>query len=109
MTDIGNIGHEHETVSIFSVEDEGDRAFWSRNEVRYGRDDIDVHLLTERVDTFLASVGRILSSPRSEFEGFSLREVVVSAEISTTGKVSILGCGGEVGGKGGIEFRFVRK
>jgi hypothetical protein len=39
---------------------------------------------------------------------YILDEVTVSAEISASGKIAILGTGAEVSGKGGIELKFRR-
>jgi hypothetical protein len=70
--------------------------------------EIDVGTLATNVEDFLRKVAIILEKVPHNSGGFALSEFVVSAEISATGKLGVLGIGAEVGGKGGLTFKFVR-
>jgi len=70
---------------------------------------LDVDTLARNVQEFLKKVERILQSAIFEAGGFSLTELEVSAEISASGKLGLLGSGIEVGGKGGLKFKFQKK
>ena len=48
-------------------------------------------------------------SPGRGGRQFKLTEFTISAEISAKGSLSLLGTGGEMGGKGGLTFKFTRK
>ena len=100
-----------DTISIFALEDtaDGDRGWIKRDSAKYERAEIPTTAFSERVGQFLTSMSEVLSKARSDVAGFELHEVTVTAEVSAKGTVSILGCGGEVAGKGAMEFKFVRR
>ena len=98
-------------ISVFGLEDEGERdrgLFKRASELQYARNEIPTAQLSQRLDKFVNDMGSALSGAHSDIQGYRLEEVVVSAEISASGSVAIMGCGGTIGGKGAIEFKFVR-
>jgi hypothetical protein len=48
-------------------------------------------------------------SPALRFEISSLEDITMSAEVSATGRLSILGTGREIGGNGGFSFSFKKR
>ncbi|NUK09960.1 hypothetical protein HRW18_18520 [Streptomyces lunaelactis] len=81
---------------------------WRRNEAEFSRDEVRVGELRKRVDEFVRVLTEVLATTPMKAGGYHVREVTVNAEISAKGTVSILGCGGEIGGSGGLTFTFVR-
>ncbi len=76
---------------------------------RVERATVPVDVLESQVRDFVAAVGRILGGVPDALGGYSVDTITVSAEISAKGKVSFLGSGGELGGKGGISFTLTRR
>jgi hypothetical protein len=74
----------------------------------YDRQEVKVSTLKERLQHFLAAMQEIVSDAPGKYGQFALDSVTISAEISAQGKVSLLGTGGEAGGKGGISFTLKR-
>lgn len=71
---------------------------------RVERAAVPLDVLESQMYDFVAAVGRIIGGVPSALRGYDLETITVSAEISAKGKVSFLGSGGELGGKGGISF-----
>jgi hypothetical protein len=65
--------------------------------------------LAENVKTFLAGLQGVLSDPPDTTGSFKVDSITVTAEISAKGTLNILGTGGELAGKGGVQFVFKRK
>lgn len=87
-----------EIVSAYDFETRaGERMFGS----------VETAKLQAAVKDFTASMHGILSDIK-EVGGYELAEVTLTAEVSAKGGLSLLGSGVEVGGKGGLTFRFVR-
>ena len=84
-------------------EDRGLREFLLR------RREIDVDKLKKDLQTFLGHIESIVSELPAAVSGFGLDSVELSVEVSAKGKVSLLGSGGEMGGKGGLTFTLRRK
>lgn len=70
---------------------------------------IKIEALAENVREFLEKIEKIMAETPDEMGKFQLTEFTVSAEISATGSLSVLGTGVETTGSGGLEFKFERK
>jgi hypothetical protein len=102
------------TVSVLGLEDTepGRQERWSLKrpeEWRLGRAEVPVEVLRDRVQGFLESMGNVIGSVTDRFGEFQLNEVTISAEVSAKGQISLLGSGGEIAGKSGMTFTFVRR
>ncbi len=103
-------------VRIFGVSDdvvEGEDqelGWWSKrpDEIEYGRADVPVDLLRQRIDRFLKQMQGIFLNIPKTFGQFELDKVTLSVEVSAKGGISLLGNGGEVGGSGGLQFELTR-
>lgn len=101
------------TIRVFGLEDSEpgrvDRGTFRRpEELRFGRGEIPVEEFRRRVGQFLASVQDVIADLPAAVGGYQLDQVVVSAEVSAKGQVSLLGTGGELAGKSGLTFTFKR-
>lgn len=65
-------------------------------------------LLEAQIKGFVDQLGGILQKIPDTLGLFRLDSLEISAEITAAGKVSLLGTGGEMGGKGGLTFNFKR-
>lgn len=79
-----------------------------RDEARVGRGRVPAEQLQTNVETFIRSMGRAIAGVPDTLSGYSIDSIEISAEVSISGKVSLLGTGGEVAGKGGISFKLTR-
>jgi len=96
-------------IAIFGLASTDERGLRRRRDsLEYARGEIAVAELKERVATFVESLGEIVGATPAEVGTYRLNEVTVSAEVSAKGTVSILGTGGELGGSGGMTFKFIR-
>src|SRR5688572_16870664 len=103
---------DHKTVSIFGRQDAGetDRSLFSRlGELRYGRGEVDQEELKKRLNDFLQTMQEVIQSIPEVLGEFTLETLTLTAEISAKGQVSLLGTGGEIGGKGGLTFTLKRQ
>jgi hypothetical protein len=105
---------EPTTISILGLEDteRGRPDRWSLkrpDEWRLGRAEVPLDVFRERVHGFLESMKDVISGVPERFGEYQLHEVTVSAEVSAKGQVSLLGSGGEIAGKAGLTFTFVRE
>lgn len=73
------------------------------------RKEVSVSALREQVTRFLGALEDVLSVPRAKVRDYSLEDITVSAEVSATGRLSILGTGREIGGNGGFSFTFKKR
>ncbi len=94
-----------EVVSILGYEDAEERG-WVKQ--RIVRDVIDVEKLGDEVRAFMRAMESIIGQLAEEVGNYHMETISVTAEVSAKGKVSLLGSGGEVGGKGGLTFTFKR-
>jgi hypothetical protein len=69
---------------------------------------VDVQKLEAEVQSFLGAMERIIGNLSQQVGQYQMETITVSAEINAKGKVSLLGSGGEMGGKGGMSFTFKR-
>ncbi len=75
---------------------------------RSGVTELNVEDLSINVNLFLEQVGNVLEKTPENLGKFQLAEFEVHAEISAKGTLTLLGTGGEVGGSGGLKFKFQR-
>lgn len=75
---------------------------------RLVRRTVSVETLENEVESFLAAMERIIGNLSQQVGNYEMNEITVSAEVNASGKVSLFGTGGEVGGKGGLSFKFKR-
>ena len=78
-------------------------------ELRYGYREVDKEELTKRLNDFLQTMREVIQSVPGVLGEFTLETLTITAEISTKGQVSLLGTGGEIGGKGGLTFTLKRQ
>lgn len=70
---------------------------------------IDVSILAENAQDFLSDLSVIFDKLQTTIAGFELDEIEVSAALLASGRLSILGFGGEVGAEGGVKFVFKKR
>lgn len=75
----------------------------------FGSKEIKVGDLSKSVNHFLSRIKDVFNNTPEEIGGFRFTELVVSAEINTKGKLTLIGSGVETGLKGGLTFKFQRK
>ena len=73
---------------------------------KLGPSEFMVDTLADNVAEFLRKMDRLLTVVPSEMKGFVCTEVVVTAEISASGKLVLLGSGLEAEATGGLSFKF---
>jgi len=69
---------------------------------------VSVDLFQSHLIDFLNNIQTVLSHCNTEFKGFKMDTVQISAEISSEGQIGFMGTHVGVGGKGGITFGFKR-
>jgi hypothetical protein len=82
--------------------------FFRRDEARMGRRRVPAEQLQQNVEAFVRAMGRVIIGAPSVLSGYSIDSIEINAEVSASGKVSLLGNGGELAGKGGIAFTLTR-
>lgn len=98
-------------ISVFGREDTDttDRGLFSRIEnLMYGAEAVPADKLKQRLENFLSVMRDVIMGMPYEFGDFQLDSVTLTAEVSANGKVSLLGTGGELAGKGGLTFNIKR-
>jgi hypothetical protein len=73
-----------------------------------GAKEIPVEALAENVKDFIGKMSAILSATPESVGGFKLKEFEVSAEVSASGKLGLLGSGVEASATGALTFKFQR-
>lgn len=106
-------------ISILGVEDEdfeeelergGDRGWRrSRAEVNLVRNTVGSATIRERLVEFLNAMSDAISGIPEFLGPLYVSEIELSAEISASGKISLMGSGAEIGSTGGISFKLVRR
>ena len=76
---------------------------------RSGVKELNVQVLGDNVNLFLSQMETVLEKSPEEVGKFKLTKFVVMAEVSATGKLVIMGSGGEASAKGALTFEFERK
>ena len=70
--------------------------------------EVKVSVLTQQMQKVMAGLKEVLNGLPGQLGEFRLTEMHISLEISAKGTVSVLGSGGEVGGKGGITLKLTK-
>ncbi len=100
---------DHVWVLGLAADDEGERGrFFRRDDARVGRQAVPVERLQGNLQAFVSAMGEAIGSIPSALAGYRIDSIEINAEISASGKVSLLGNGGEVTGTGGITFKLTR-
>jgi hypothetical protein len=100
----------HESaIWVLSLEDTTDRALVDRARARLQRGKVKPEELKERLSEFLGSMQSVLERVPEKLGDFTVDSVDLSLEVTATGKVSLLGTGGELGGSGGITITLTRR
>ncbi|MGK7895174.1 MAG: hypothetical protein AB4372_16515 [Xenococcus sp. (in: cyanobacteria)] len=73
------------------------------------RQPVEVDKLKREMKGFLQAMREMLDEADPPDSKMQLDEVELSVEINGEGQVSLFGCGGKAGGKGGMTFNFKRK
>jgi len=105
--------HQEETdpadreLTILGIEDDDTRSLWWRpQDVRFGRATVSAAELAQRVETFVETMRTVLARLPEMVGQYEVDQITVAAEVSAKGRLSLLGSGGELGGKGGLTFTF---
>src|ERR1700682_5727818 len=97
---------QSEKITVLGYDDgPTERGFFDK---RLPRRAIPVEQLQEEVKSFLNAMDKVVGSIGTHVGSFEMDTITVSAEVNAKGKVSLLGSGGEMGGKGGLSFTFKR-
>jgi hypothetical protein len=86
-----------------------DIRFWKPSEARIGRRKIPTAELRDQIGGFVETLDSVVKPVPESVGGFAIDSIELSAEISVSGQVSLLGTGGQVSGTGGITFTLTRK
>ncbi len=70
---------------------------------------VSAQTLQDNMTQFLAVMESIFAQAAQMNQGMPLDEVTLSVEVNGKGQVSLLGNGGELGGKGAIALKFKRR
>jgi hypothetical protein len=98
-----------DVIRVFGLEedDEDDRSSGrSPEDFRYKRSEIPVDEFRLRVAEFVSGIESVIREIAASAGEYELDEVQVAVEVSAKGKLSILGTGGELAGKGAMTFKF---
>ncbi|MFB4279617.1 hypothetical protein ACBJ59_30330 [Nonomuraea sp. MTCD27] len=74
----------------------------------FRRAKVSATTLRSNITGFVDALSEAMADVPQALSGYTMESVQVIAEISAKGKLSLLGSGGEAGGKGGIIFTFTR-
>ena len=74
-----------------------------------GPQELDVETLAQNMKDFLSKVEKVLAAAPATTAGFTLTEFEVTAEVTASGQLGLLGTGVEASGKGGMTFKFQRR
>lgn len=90
--------------------DDGARG-WVRRaaETELTRSTVTSGKLRDNLDGFLRGIQSVVGAIPEHVGAFRLTEITLSAEISASGKVSLMGSGAEMTGTGGIAFKLSRR
>jgi hypothetical protein len=94
------------SIDIIGDLDEQNRGFLRR---LLAKESVPVGTLKARLDAFLAAMGTVFESLPDAVGAYQLDSLTMAVEVSAKGNISLLGAGGEVGGKSGLTFTFKRK
>jgi len=94
-----------EVLSVLGYEGVEERGLFERRVVPGV---IDVEKLGDEVKAFMGAMEKVIGKLSGRVADYDLETISVTAEVSAKGRLSLLGSGGEVGGKGGLTFTFRR-
>ena len=97
------MSEDKDTILVQTVDTETKRS--SKGSVK----ELNVQVLGDNVNLFLSQIETVLETSPEEVGKFKLAKFVVTAEVSATGKLVIMGSGGEASAKGSLQFEFERK
>jgi hypothetical protein len=97
-------------ISVFGREDTSDLGglFQRAADWVYGREEVEIEDLKDQLQKFLMDMQEVLHGLPERIGEFQIDSMDISVEVSTKGTVSLMGIGGELGGKGGITFTLKR-
>jgi len=75
---------------------------------RLVRNVINVQRVEDEIQSFIGAMERIVGNISQQVGNFRVDTISVTAEVNAKGQLSLLGSGGEMGGKGGLTFTFKR-
>jgi hypothetical protein len=111
MTDDDDTSQDY--VWVLGLDDEDPSAdevrAWSFLPARAERAAIPVDRLEQQMRDFVSAVQRIVGGIPRAVGAYEVESITIAAEISAKGKVSFLGSGGELAGKGGITFTLTKR
>ena len=64
--------------------------------------------LRDRLTTFLDQLKEVIGNVPEAYGHYQMDEIEISAEVTASGQLRLLGSGGSAGAKGGIKFKFKR-
>jgi hypothetical protein len=97
-------------IGVFGRDDSADRSMFSRSqELRFGRGEIAPSEMQRRLEGFLDAMREVIGGLPEQLGDWEMSTVTLTAEITAKGSVNLLGTGGELSGKGGLTFAFVRR
>ncbi len=70
---------------------------------------VKIKELSQDVNVFIGQLNTVLDNAPKEVGKFEFKEFTVSAEISASGKLTLIGWGVEGGFKGALQFKFIKK
>jgi len=76
---------------------------------RAGLKEMDVEILSNNVTLFLSQINQIVEKSPEDVGKFKFTKFIVTAEITATGQLAILGTGGSLAGKAALTFEFEKK
>jgi hypothetical protein len=97
-------------ISILAADlnDEVRGAFIRSQDIRYARVKVPTLELETQLQEFMKAMDQVVSKLPSQVGGFKFDSVTLAVEVSAKGRVSLLGTGGELAGKGGLTLTLKR-
>jgi len=109
-TPTDRVDADTQTISVVGLQETTSRGVFSRASAKLERNDVPVDTLQREVERFMDALkGMFAKAPEDIAGGFYLDEIVLTAEVSAKGSLSLLGTGGEVGATGGVSFTVKRR
>ncbi len=103
------------TISIIGIEDEEAEESAERGWRRHSREiiaaqgEVNAQDLGDRLNRLLQAIGASVKRIPTTIADFQVSELTLAIEISASGKVSLMGTGAEVTGKGGLTVKLSRR
>ena len=74
-----------------------------------GLKEMEVQILADNVNLFLTQINKIVDKTPEDIGKFKFTKFTISAEITATGQLAILGTGGSLAGSAALTFEFEKK